>query len=433
LTAATVSSPLDVAIVGAGIAGVIHLHYARRAGLDARVFERGPAVGGLWRTLPAWQDIQISPADWALAGLPLDGALQPQVLANIEAWVRTFGLADGIALNTPVEQARREDGCWVLRTPAGSVRARHLVAATGAHNTPHIPAVARAGAAVQEWHSSELHDPSLLRGRDVLVAGGGASAFDLIDQCLAHGARRVSWAHRGLKWFVPTNKPKHLAGSVRGFARMQASGLDAAQQSQAINADMRGRYARFGIESIMPAHDFDVLKDQLIPGRPRMLSHFSAMRRLHGSVTAIRDRTIRLSGGDEVEADVLLWGTGYTLDLRWLDLPALADVRSSEDLVARCGCIFRSLDADNLYFPQTGLDGIGSATWAYALLARTIMSHIRGTARLDLVPVGHKVNHFDIVAHLAPRDPGSFAAQDWPARYRELALGTPDDQPYPLP
>ncbi len=435
------TTPLDVAIVGAGMAGVIHLHCARRAGLSAQVFEQAAGVGGLWRALPAWQDIQISPADWALAGVPLAGALQPQVLANIEGWVTTFGLADGIRLGTPVLQASPDAGGWTLQTPAGTVRARHLVAATGAHNTPLIPAVERHDPQLQEWHSSALHEPALLRGRDVLVVGGGASAFDLLDQCLEHGARRITWVHRGLKWFVPTAKPKHLAGSVRPFARLQASGLTAAQQSAAIGADMRGRYARFGIESLMPAAPFDVLRDQLMPGRPRMLAHLASIRRLHGSVRCIRGRSVQISFGDtgsdsgsqEVEADVLLWGTGYGLDLRWIALPCFAALRSTEDLIARCGCIFRSLDAPNLYFPQTGLDGIGSAPWAFALIARSIMSHIRGTARLDLVPVGHKVNHFDIVAHLAPRDPGSFAPAQWQAQYRSLALDTPDDQPYPIP
>ena len=87
---------LDVAIVGAGLAGVIALSCARRAWLDAQVLEAQSGVGGLWRHLPAWQDIQISLADWALGDLPLAGATQPHILANIEAWVERFGLSDGI-------------------------------------------------------------------------------------------------------------------------------------------------------------------------------------------------------------------------------------------------------------------------------------------------------------------------------------------------
>jgi cation diffusion facilitator CzcD-associated flavoprotein CzcO len=151
---------LDVAIIGAGIAGIVHLHYARRAGLDAVVLEAQAGVGGLWRQLPAWQDIQISTADWALGDIPLAGPMQPQILANIEAWVTRFNLADGIELNTPVVKARPVDAGWEIETPNGTVRARHLVAATGGHNKPLVPAVERRASRVRELHSSELRDPS---------------------------------------------------------------------------------------------------------------------------------------------------------------------------------------------------------------------------------------------------------------------------------
>ncbi|MBS1178362.1 MAG: NAD(P)/FAD-dependent oxidoreductase, partial [Proteobacteria bacterium] len=87
---------LDLAIIGAGMAGVIHLHYARQAGLDAVALEAREGLGGLWRSLPAWQDIQLSTADWAIGDLPLAGPLAPQILANIQAWADRFALHDGI-------------------------------------------------------------------------------------------------------------------------------------------------------------------------------------------------------------------------------------------------------------------------------------------------------------------------------------------------
>lgn len=423
----------DVAIVGGGLAGVMALASARKAGLEAVVLERQGRVGGLWRDLPAWQDIQISAADWALGDVPLQGVTQPHILANIEAWVERFGLTDGIRLNTPVRSAREDATGWELATPTGLVHAQHLVAATGAHNTPIVPACPRTDSTVREFHSSALRDPSVLTGCSVLVVGGGAAAFDLLDLCFQHGAQRVVWAFRGTRWFVPTFKPKHIAGSVRGFARLQASGMTAAQQSATIGADMRARYGKFGLTDLLPAHDFDVRHDQLIPGRPGMLQNFADIERHRASVSAITGGTVTLSDGHSVEAEVLLWGTGYGVDLSYFESPAIASIQTLDALIARCGCIFRSLDAANLYFPGVGLDGIGSATWSYALLCRSIMSHISGTARLDNSVVGHKVNHFDIVNHLAPRDPGSYPPDTWQAHYRDIALNTPDGEPYPLP
>lgn len=423
----------DVAIIGGGLAGVVALTYARRAGLEAVVLEKQSSVGGLWRDLPAWQDIQINSADWTLGDLPLSGATQPHILANIDAWVERFGLADDIRLNAPVQLAREVAAGWELSTPQGVVHARHLVAATGAHNTPLIPQVLRAGAGVREVHSSALHDPNWLTGRDVLVVGGGASAFDLLDLCFHHRARRVIWAYRGTRWFTPTRKPKHIAGSVRGFAKLQASGMTIEQMNAAIGADLRSRYEKFGISEIMPTHDFDVRRDQLIPGRAGMLEHYAVIERHRASVDRIAGGAVTLSDGHHVDVDLLLWGTGYGVDLSYFESPAIHAIRTLDALTARCGSIFRSLDATNLYFPGVGLDGIGSAPWSYALLCRSIMSHIQGTARLDNEVLASRLNHFDLVEYLALKDPASYPPDTWRGFYRDLALNTPDEQPYPVP
>ena len=424
---------LDLAIVGGGIAGLIHLHYARRAGLQALVLERESGVGGLWRRLPAWQDLQVSLADFVVGDLALEGPMQPQVLAYVASWVGRFGLADGIRLDSPVLRARHTGSCWELDTPSGTVRARHLVAATGAHNTPVIPAVRREASTVREFHSSALRDPETLKGRDVVVVGGGASAFDLLDLCLMQGARRIAWVYRDVRWFSPTKKAKAIAGTVRPFARLQAQGLSAAEQSAAIEADLAARYAKFAIQAIQPRTPLDVRHDQLIPGRARMLADFGTLERHSGTtVASIAGGEVTLANGTRLAADIVLWGTGYETDLSYFEDERIASIRNVSELGTRCACQFRSLDAPDLYFPGVGLDGIGALSWSYALAARSIVSHIRGTARLDMQP-HPRLNHLEIAAHIAERDPGSHgggAAWDF---YRELALRTPDDEAYPMP
>lgn len=423
---------LDVAIVGAGIAGVIHLHHARRAGLDALVFDKQPGVGGLWRQLPPWQDIQIRLVDWTLGDIPLAGPTQPHIQANIEAWVDRFGLADGLRLGCAVRRARHSGGCWELDTAEGTVRARHLVAATGAHNRPVVPDVPRHRSEVRELHSGALRDPTELTGRDVVVVGGGASAFDLLDQCLEHSARRIVWVHRGLRWFTPTAKPKHVAGSVRPYSKMQANELSLEQQNAAIRADLVGRYEKFGIQAIQPERPWDVRHDQLMPGRARMLANFQRLERRTGSVAGVDGKAVLLSDGTRIEAQLLLWGTGYGVDLPYFEDPRIASIRTLGELRAHCSGIFRSLDAPNLYFPSVFFDGIGSTAFDLSLIARSIMSHVRNSAKLDMAPIAHNINHLEIARYLAERDPGSYPEGRGWEYIRQLALNTPEDQPYPF-
>jgi hypothetical protein len=425
--------PLDLAIVGGGIAGLVHLHYARRAGLKVLLLEKAPAVGGLWRVLPAWQDIQICPVDWTVGDLPIDGPLQPQVLANIEAWVGRFGLAEDIRTGSAVLKARREDAAWVLETPQGLVKARHLVAATGAHNRPWVPSVRGRDGSVAERHSSALRDPGELRGHRVLVVGGGASALDLLDQCLLRGAAQIVWAYRSLRWFTPTMKPKAVAGSVRPLARMQAQRVPIEQQNAMVTADLTGRYRKSGLEALIPERPLDLRSVQLFPGRATMLAHLARIERHRAEVEDIDDGCVRLSDGSAHAVDFVLWGTGYKADLSYFENPRLAAITGVNELLARCGCVFRSLDEPDLYFPGVGLEGFGATSWNIAIMARSVMSHIRGEAKLDLQPLPYRLNHLEMVHHLAQRDPGSFGSAGADAYCREVGLGTPDDQPYPMP
>jgi hypothetical protein len=266
----------------------------------------------------------------------------------------------------------------------------------------------------------------------VLVVGGGASAFDLLELALSQGAASIHWASREVRWFTPTGKPKAVAGSVRPFARMQVSGMTHEQQSAAIGADLLGRYEKFGLQEIVPAQRFDVTQHQLIPGRSRMLAAFTSLQRHAAGVESISQGPVALTNGTRLEPDLLVWCTGYAADLRWIEHPAFTGIRNVQQLMARCGGAVRSLDAPNLYFPGVGLDGIGAAPWAMALLARSTASHARGTAQLGMEPLAARLNHFDLVDYLAVRDAASYPG-DWRARYRQLALETPDDQPYPLP
>ena len=424
---------LDVVVIGGGLAGLVHLHYARQAGLDALVLERQGGVGGLWRHLPAWQDIQICPVDWTVGDIPIAGPAQPHILSNIESWVDRFNLSGAIRLNCPVSLARHTGSYWELDTPQRTLRARHLVAATGGHNKPIIPEVERSNSTVRELHSSALTHPAELAGQTVVVVGGGASAFDLLDQCLEHGASQIHWVYRGLRWFTPTTKPKAIAGSFRPYAKMQASGLPVEKQNALIDADLRARYAKFGIQDLQPTQSIDMRRDQLIPGRARMLANLARIERHPGTVLTLEGNQVVLSDGSRLNADTVLWGTGYATDLSYFEDPRIANIHSIAQLAKRCGCVFRSLDAPDLYFPGIGLEGVGASSFANAIGARTVMSHICGTAQLDMDPVAHKLNHLDLIGHLASRDPGSFGPGAGWEHFRDLTAKLPDDSPYPLP
>jgi hypothetical protein len=107
-----------------------------------------------------------------------------------------------------------------------------------------------------------------------------------------------------------------------------------------------------------------------------MLEHFASMRRIAAAPERIEARSVTFADGTTVRPGLLLWATGYRANLSWIYVPRLAAVRNAHDMRSRSGGAVRSLDAPQLYFLGGGLEGIGSTSFKYALLCRSIMSHI---------------------------------------------------------
>ena len=430
----TAGEDLDLVIVGGGVGGVICLKYAKDAGLRTLLLERRERIGGLWRDLPSWQDIQFRKEDWTLGDLPLSAEDQPNILRNIEAWVERFELAPHIRLNAPVTHAQPSESGWHVTTGSGEYDAKWLIAATGGHNRPVVPQIERIESSIIEYHSSALRDPEDLRDKRVTVVGGGASAYDLLDLCFAHGARSVAWIYRSTKWMRPTRRLKYFGTDMRLLARFQMLGLPMGVVNRLANRDLRVRYAKAGIEEIMPDGEFDMRRHQLIPGRPRMIQNFRRIERHRGEVQSLRGKAIGLSSGEQIETDLLLWGTGYAVELDYLGVEALSRTRSLNELSGRCASVFCSIDAPNLFLLAPGvLETNTSTPWAYAHVAKSIMSHIAGRRVFVSPPRRTLTNHFDLVKMLARHDRRNYPFGLWYLKYLWLALRHPKTKPMPIP
>src|SRR5262249_62198841 len=93
------------------------------------------------------------------------------------------------------------------------------------------------------------------------------------------------------------------------------------------------------------------------------------------------------------------------MDLGYLGLDSLAAARGPHEVAPRCASVFRSTDAPNLFLLAPGVLETNSPTpWAYAHVAKSIMSHIAGRPVFVEPPRQALTNHFDFVKMLARRD-----------------------------
>jgi cation diffusion facilitator CzcD-associated flavoprotein CzcO len=423
-TSSTDSELYDAIVVGAGICGIIFLKYAREKGLRCLVLEKQSDVGGLWNWLPAWQDIQNRTVDFAINGVPLDGAEQPYVKKHVRAWVDTYDLDPFIRLECEVVSTSWEGDRWRVSTDQGTFAGRYLIAASGVQNRPWIPDVDRSDSDVVELHSSDLREPKQLAGKRVAVVGGGASAWDLLELAIENQARDIQWVYRNVRWFLPSTKSKQNNGlnDLRFMARAQTMRSSPTAMSAFIHQTLKSKYEYFNLTAIQPKERFDLRKHQAIPGRPLMVQNLDAISRHKTEIERINGRCVTLANGERITADLVLWGTGYRIDLSYLGLPEYRTINTVKDLYPKLGSLIRSIDYPNLFFLGMSLIESTSTTPFFAAVeAKSIVAHIRGKCTIPTTNTPHQINHWNLLRHFAAFDHHTYPKLWWKIKYFVLA------------
>ena len=219
---------VDVAIVGAGFAGLAMAGALSRAGRESFVvLERGHSVGGTWRdnTYPGvacdvpshlYGLAQHPWADWS--GTFARGDEIHRYLRHV---ADAEGLRERLMLDTPLLSARWTGADWELTTGgarATTLRARRLVMACGRLTEPRIPEIA--GLESFEgpiFHSARWDHTVPLAGRRIAVVGTGASAVQLVPELVRRGAEVVLF-QRTPAWIVPRQGRDYSAEERRRFA-----------------------------------------------------------------------------------------------------------------------------------------------------------------------------------------------------------------------
>lgn len=207
----------EVVVVGAGHAGLAMSRVLRDHGIDHVVLERR-RIGERWRT-ERWDSLRLLTPNWAtwLPGWRYEGPEPDGFMDRLEVarYLEDYAASFDAPLRTGVSVESLElsatPGRYRVRTSAGELEARSVVAATGAFQEPRIPA-ASAGMRpdVTQLHSAEYRRPDLLPAGGVLVVGTGASGQQIADELVAGGRRvylsvgrhrRVPRRYRGRDYF----------------------------------------------------------------------------------------------------------------------------------------------------------------------------------------------------------------------------------------
>ena len=207
---------LLVAIIGAGMSGLVAAHRLAQAGIPYVVLEKNPDVGGTWleniypgcrvdvpNHLYSYSFRQL--ADWPQRHSP-----QSVLLDYFRDCADEFGIRKHVRFDTEVLSATFDEqrAGWTLelRGPDGpdTLEASAVISAVGQLNRPVIPPIpGREEFTGTSFHSARW-DPAVdLSGKRVAVIGTGASAIQLVPH-VAEQAAELTIFQRTPNWLLPT-------------------------------------------------------------------------------------------------------------------------------------------------------------------------------------------------------------------------------------
>lgn len=237
----------DVAVVGAGFAGMHLLHRLRGAGFTTVVLETADDVGGTWywnRYPGARCDVES--IDYSFSFDPeLERAwqwsekyaTQPEILRYAQFVADRLDLRRDIRFSTRVESAGWDETSnrWTLRTSTGcNLSARFYVMATGCLSMPKDVDISGVGSFTGEtyWTSRWPHEGVDVSGKRVAVIGTGSSAIQSIPH-LAAAASELTIFQRTPNFSIPAHNGPHRPDKVAAFAEDRDGYRTAARHSGA--------------------------------------------------------------------------------------------------------------------------------------------------------------------------------------------------------
>jgi cation diffusion facilitator CzcD-associated flavoprotein CzcO len=327
----------SVCVIGAGSSGIAAAKALHARGFEFDCFEASDRVGGNWvfrnrnGMSAAYRSLHSNTsrermefADFPMPASYPDFPHHTHLAAYFDAYVDHFGFRDRITFETLVTRAERlGSGGWEVSTDTGITKSYDaLIVANGHHwdrrwPEPAFPGQDRFAGTQIHAHDYTGEDPGFFRDKSVVVLGMGNSAMDIAVEA-SFVASDVFLAARRGAWVIP----KYLFGrpldTLTASARVPFAVRRRVQQT--LLKLMVGDMERYGLPK--PDHG-------LLEAHPT-ISDGALSRIAHGEITpkpniaGLTESTVRFADGSEVDADVVVYCTGYKVTFPFLDPELIA-------------------------------------------------------------------------------------------------------------
>ncbi|MGA1288871.1 MAG: NAD(P)-binding protein [Rubrivivax sp.] len=348
-----------VAVIGAGMSGLLASWHLARAGVSHTVYERQSSLGGVWAE-NHYPGCRLDTSNFCYsysfhqqAGWRHHFSPREEVLRYFEDVARAHGIDGRIRLRTRVVALAYDDvdQRWQLELERDGrrerVQADAVISAVGQLNEPRLPQIPGVERYTgQAWHTARWNHAVALDGLRVGVIGTGASAFQVVPQ-IAPRVQSLRVFQRTPPWVVPTPSYTRELPAGLHWLLEHLPGYNAWYRFEQFWVAVEGRrrysivdptWTRPGSVSALNQQLREMLEQDIrasYPGRPdlqRLMTpgyppYAKRMLRDDGAWPAalmrdnvrvesspIREFTptgVQCADGSEHELDVVIFGTGF--------------------------------------------------------------------------------------------------------------------------
>jgi len=316
-TSTATATKNKILIIGAGPVGISAASALKKQGIAYDQLESEAELGGNWRH-GVYKSAHIISSrkttefpDYPMPESYPDFPSAEQMLTYLESYAKHFKLIENIHFNCTVKKVTALSDGWQVDLADGRSRIYEGVVVCNGHHWDRRWPEYQGQFTGEMMHSKDYKDPEQLKGKKVLVIGGGNSACDIV----AEAARVGRSAHLSLRrgyWFLP----KTLYG--KPTTELLTTKMPVWMQRIYMTMLLKivvGDYRKYGL--MKPDH-------KIFEHHPTLnteLLHYLKHGRItpHGDIKRFDGDTVEFVNGDNEQFDLIVCATGFNVSMPFLE------------------------------------------------------------------------------------------------------------------
>jgi len=298
----------EVVVIGGGQAGLSVGYELAKRDLPFVILDANERIGDSWRK--RWDSLRLfTPARYdGLPGWPFPASAwsfptKDEMADYLEAYAARFDLP--VRTGVRVDGLSREADRYVVAAGDHRFEADHVVVASGAYQSPWVPAFAtELDPGIVQLHSSEYRNPSQLQEGGVLVVGAANSGAEIALEVSRDHRTWLSGRHPGQEPTRPGSRWDRLLTPVIWFMFSKVLTVKT-PIGRKVRRELHSR--GLPLARVRP-ENFTAAGIERVP-----------------RTTGAQDGLPVLDDGRDLEVANVIWCTGFVPDFTWIDLPVFAE------------------------------------------------------------------------------------------------------------